>query len=92
MELSRQTIAAIAIELKKMLSDECMILSENEAKEYKRYKKLLMKEYITGSEAARLLGYKPATITRKRKAGLIPAEYDKDRKRWLYPINALLNA
>lgn len=90
MELSRQTITAIATELKNMLSAECMLLSENEAREYKRYRKLLKKEYISGSEAAKLLGYKPATITRKRKAGLIPAELRNGK--WVYPINALLKA
>lgn len=90
MEISKDCIIAIAEAVKNMLSAECMILSENEAREYKRYQKLVKKEYISGSDAAKLLGVKPATITRKRQAGLIPAELRNGK--WVYPINALLKA
>lgn len=90
MEISKDCIIAIAEAVKDMLSAECMLLTENEAREYKKYKRLLKKEYISGSDAARLLGVRPATITRKRQAGLIPAVL-KDGK-WVYPIKQLLQA
>jgi uncharacterized protein YdbL (DUF1318 family) len=90
MEISKDCIIAIAEAVKNMLSAECMILSENEAREYKRYQKLVKKEYISGSDAAKLLGVKPATITRKRQAGLIPAELRNGK--WVYPIKQLLKA
>lgn len=59
-------------ELMKELKSAGMILSENEAKEYRKYK-ATTEPLLKQSEAARLLGVSPQTIMRMRDNGTLKA-------------------
>ncbi|MBO5387656.1 MAG: helix-turn-helix domain-containing protein [Lachnospiraceae bacterium] len=64
-------IAQIAKEeLMKELKSAGMILSENEAREYKKYK-AATEPLLKQSEAARLLGVSPQTVMRMRDSNLL---------------------
>lgn len=64
-------IAQIAKEeLMKELKSAGMILSENEAREYKKYK-AASEPLIKQSEAARMLGVSPQTVMRMRDSNLL---------------------
>lgn len=69
------------------LRDAGMLLSENEAKQYKEYCRM-SDTLLTGSEAAKMLNVTPGTITKMRQSGRIKARMVG--RTWKYAKKELL--
>lgn len=81
-------IAAIVSErIGIQLRDAGMLLSENEAKQYKEYCRMSDK-LLTGTEAAKMLNVSPGTITKMRQSGQIKAKLIG--RTWKYTKRELL--
>lgn len=69
------------------LRDAGMLLSENEAKQYKEYCRM-SDTLLTGADAAKLLNVSPGTITKMRQSGQIKAKLIG--RTWKYTKRELL--
>lgn len=80
--LSQQQLREIADLLFSRISGAGMVLTENEAKEYKRLKEVSDIKLITGVQFAKIINCSPASITRMRKTGIIKGTPVGNR--WMY--------
>lgn len=82
-ELSSQQISEIADQIFSRLNDAGMLLTENEAKEYKKLKAVAEVKLLTGVQVSRLLNVSPASVTRIRQSGQLKGVWVGGR--WMYP-------
>lgn len=62
-------ISALAEKVAAVLSNKGYLISAEQMKEYKQLKKFKGEDYISGVEAARMMGCSPSTITRLAARG-----------------------